>query len=98
MAKYIVKEHQSLMDVSIQHFGNLEDGLFKILTDNPSLNANSKLSSAQRLEVNPSGLGNANIKEFLANQDFFVMNKDEAGLSSSFGDYNDDYNNDFSNQ
>ncbi|MGV7234667.1 MAG: hypothetical protein ACQ9ET_00270 [Nitrosomonadaceae bacterium] len=95
---YLVREYQDLLDVSIQEFGNLEDGLFKILTDNPTLNLNSKLSAAQKIQVDPTDLGNLDIKEFFSNKSFVVVNVDEAAIFEVNGDYNNDYNDDFNNQ
>ena len=50
MSIKIVKENQSVLDATLEAFGNLEE-FYTLLTGN-GLTANSKLSSGQALTVN----------------------------------------------
>lgn len=48
--RYIVSEGQSLEDVSITNYGDLE-GVFLLLMDNPGLTLDSTLTAGQELRI-----------------------------------------------
>lgn len=58
----IVADGQSIFDICLQEFGQMDD-LFTLLTDN-NLSLNSKLASGVELEINNTGAGNENVKSY----------------------------------
>jgi len=90
----IVKNGQSVFDITTQEFGTLEE-LFTLLVDN-DLNANSKLISGQELIINKIGKGEENIKSFITLGGIVFNNDQGKALPPVLsGDYNNDYSNDY---
>ena len=89
-----VKTNQSIFDICLQEFGQL-DNLFTLLVDN-SLNPNSKLKGGQDLIVNNANVGNQSVKDFVILNNIKYCNYQEELFPPNLGgDYNNDYNNDY---
>lgn len=95
--EYISKSGQDLIDISVEKFGSIEDGLFQILEDNPTLNLNTIPKSGQIIEVNNKNAGISQIKTYFKQKIFTVNNADESRLTASVGDFGNDFSNDFFN-
>lgn len=94
MPNKVVLSGQSIWDIALQEFGDLEY-TFNIVDDN-SLNFNSKLQSGQNITINNSNLGNNDIKNFYKFSGKLLNNaQSEAMPPNVGGDYNNDYNNDY---
>jgi len=91
-----VSEGQDIIDISIQNFGSIEEGLFKLINDN-NLTVNDSLTSGQELTINQVDNGNKQVISYFSNRDFVINNADEVQLSTLLGAFNNDFNNDFDN-
>lgn len=91
--KYTPTNGQDVFDVSLQHFGDIETGLFSIVKDN-NLALSSENLFGKNLTLNNDNLGVRKIKDFFSNIKFTINNSDELTFSP-IGDFNNDFNNDF---
>ena len=86
---------QSVFDISVQEFGNLEE-LFTLLDDN-NLTLNTKLTSGQDLLINKTGEGDENVKDFISLNNLTLNNNQGISVPPIFGgDYSIDYSIDYS--
>ena len=91
---YTVKNNQSILDIALQKFGNLEY-LFEILSDN-NLDINQQLSSGMELSINPVGKGDETIKKYFSTKKITTVNGQvDPNIGLGFGDYGVDYANDY---
>ena len=89
-----VLDGQNLFDVVTQEFGSIED-LFVLLGDN-NLAINDRLISGQDLVINNVGVGNEDVKKFVALKNITMNNfQGEKVPPLLSGDYNIDYSNDY---
>lgn len=95
--KYTTKSGQDIIDVTIQHFGDLETGLFELIKSNPGTGLNSNLNSGDILTLNNENVGLIQEKNYFKQRNFVVNNADLSQISTTYGDFNDDFNNDFLN-
>ncbi len=92
----IVKEGQSILDVTLQAFGTLEDMFTTLIKDNSSLTVTGKLPTGQDLVVNNTGVGDDEVKNFVTLQGITFSNDQGTGNPPQVdGDYNVDMSNDF---
>jgi hypothetical protein len=96
MVKHIISEGQTAIDVSIQHFGDIETGLFQVLTDN-NISLNETLNSGVQLTINNEQPGDAKSVQYFKNRNFTIINAEQSELIISGGDFNNDFSNDFNN-
>lgn len=98
----IAQEGQSIYDICIQEFGDIEQ-LFILLEDN-NLSISSKLQAGQELLINNSGIGNKDIKDYIYLQEIKLNNGQNEQQPDGYGgyvppilggDYSDDYTNDY---
>lgn len=97
--EYTIKSGQDIFDVSIQHFGDIETGLFAILKDNSiGLNAvglDREYIASRTLTLNNENAGVIKVKNLFKNLNFVVNNADETYNNLSLGDFGPDFNFDF---
>lgn len=87
-------KNQSIFDVSVQEFGNLEE-LFTLLDDN-NLTLNTKLVSGQDLLINKTNTGDENVKDFISLNNLTLNNNQGISVPPlAGGDYNSDYSSDY---
>jgi hypothetical protein len=96
MEKHIISEGQTAIDVSIQYFGDIETGLFQILTAN-NYSINETLNSGVELTINNEQPGDAKSVQFFKNRNFTIINAEQPETIISGGDFNNDFSNDFNN-
>ena len=95
MSTKIIKDNQSVLDATLEAFGNLEE-LYTLLADN-GLTANSKLSSGQELTVNNDSVGDEDVKNFVILKEISYNNlQGDSNPPIIAGDFGNDMNNDFS--
>lgn len=90
-------EGQDLIDVTIQNYGDLETGLFKLLADNSAIDINTTIQSGDELKINNEELGETQVIQYYQNRDFVVNNADEQQLNTVLGAFNNAFNNAFDN-
>jgi hypothetical protein len=96
--EYTSKNGQDIIDITIQNFGNIESGLFEMLTDNPGVNLNTNLTPGQKLTLNNENVGLIREKQYFKQRIFVINNADELQLNTQIGGFNSDFNNDFNNK
>lgn len=96
---YIIKSGQDIFDVALQHFGDIETGLFSILTDNSiGLNAvglEREYIANRQITLNNENVGALEVKNKFKLLNFTPNNADETYLAISPGDFGNDFNFDF---
>jgi hypothetical protein len=94
MEKHIISEGQTAIDVSIQYFGDIESGLFNVLTAN-NISLNETLNSGIQLTINNETPGDPKSVQYFKNRNFTIINAEQLEQTISGGDFNNDFNNDF---
>lgn len=95
MSRITARDNQSILDITIQEFGTMEQ-LLTLIVDN-SLDANYKLMSGQELLINSVGVGDDTVKEFVITNNILYNNdQGEGNPPIEAGDFNNDYSNDYS--
>ena len=89
-----VREGQSIFDIVTQYFGEVQQ-LAQFMSDNRDLTLTSNLNNQQVVQVNATGLGDENNKDFYIREDQFTNNAETGTLIEQGGDFNNDYNNDY---
>jgi hypothetical protein len=99
MAKYTISSGQDIFDISIQNFGDIETGLFQMLTDNDltlnSLTINREFISGREITLNNENKGITKTKDYFKQRSFTVNNADREYINLSLGDFGSDFNFDF---
>lgn len=99
MAKYTIQSGQDIFDVAIQNFGDIETGLFQMLTDNDltlnSLTINREFISGREITLNNENAGVIKTKDYFKQRNFTVNNADLDYINLSLGDFGSDFNFDF---
>jgi hypothetical protein len=91
---YEAREGQDIFDVSIQFYGDIETGLFEILTTN-NLNLDSRNLSGANLTLNNENTIKNNIANHFSNANFTPNNSGLEIIQLVLGDFNNDFNNNF---
>jgi len=85
---------QSIWDIALEQFGDIEYSV-DLINDN-NLNFNSKLQSSQEITINNSNSGNNDIKNFYKFKGLKLNNDQTEAMPPNIGgDYNNDYKNDY---
>lgn len=93
MKTVVVSEGQNIIDLAVQHYGNVE-AVFDLIDDNPDtvVNMDYVAKAGDTLQIDEDKIINKDVVKYFTDKNIRINN----GQAEPDGDFNGDFNEDFS--